>query len=160
MNIQKDDIMTWLEEVKDPEIPTLSVVDLGVITGVDIEEDKVQIEITPTFVGCPALDMMKTEIGECLSRHGIIGAEVVVSFRQPWTSDRITEKGKAAIKRFGIGPPPSSQLFTDLEVLETASCPRCNGSNTSLKNPFGPTLCRSIHYCHDCREAFEQFKPI
>lgn len=155
-----DDILTWLDEVKDPEIPTLSVVDLGVITRVQVNDGNVEVVMTPTFVGCPALDMMKSEIVSCLRRRGLDDVTVHVSFEVPWTSDRISERGKAALKQFGLAPPPSSQLFTDLEILETAMCPRCNGSHTSLKNPFGPTLCRSIHYCHDCREAFEQFKPV
>lgn len=147
-----------LEEVKDPEIPVLSLVDLGVITNVSID-DKVKVEMTPTFVGCPAIDYMKNDIIEKLGKHGI-EAEVEVTFRKIWSSDLISEKGKAALKKFGLAPPPDNKLFTDLEILENAECPRCNTTNTELKNPFGPTLCRAIYYCHTCQEAFEQFKPI
>jgi len=153
-------IYTWLEEVKDPEVPVLSLVDLGVITDICIDHETVKVELTPTFVGCPALDMMKEEIAEVLQRHGIKSVVVEVSFRKPWSSDLISEKGKAALKKFGLAPPPSTTLFQDIDVLEHAVCPRCSGDNTELKSAFGPTLCRSIHYCHDCREAFEQFKPI
>jgi ring-1,2-phenylacetyl-CoA epoxidase subunit PaaD len=154
-------IYKWLEEVKDPEIPVLSLIDLGVITEIVLEQDHVKIVMTPTFVGCPALDMMKTEILEVMHKNGIHKVDIEVSYRKPWTSDLISEKGKAAIKKFGLAPPPSSsQVFTDLDVLEHVACPRCNGSDTELKNAFGPTLCRSIHYCNTCREAFEQFKPI
>jgi ring-1,2-phenylacetyl-CoA epoxidase subunit PaaD len=103
---------------------------------------------------------MKSEVVAVLKRHGIQEVEIEVSFRKPWTSDLISDKGKVALKKFGLAPPPSAALFTDLEVLEHAVCPRCNGENTELKNTFGPTLCRSIHYCNTCREAFEQFKPI
>lgn len=116
--------------------------------------------MTPTFVGCPALDMMKTEIVAVLQSHGIDEVQIDVTFREPWTSDRISEKGKAALKRFGLAPPPFSKVFTDLDILENAQCPRCDGSNTELKSPFGATLCRAIFYCHDCKEAFEQFKPL
>jgi ring-1,2-phenylacetyl-CoA epoxidase subunit PaaD len=155
-----EQIYTWLEEVKDPEIPVLSLVDLGVITDVELIENGVRIEMTPTFVGCPALDFMKTEIIEVLEKHGIKNITIDVTFRKPWTSDMITEKGKQALKKFGLAPPPSRELFTELEVLEHAVCPRCDGTDTDLKNTFGPTLCRSIHYCNTCKEAFEQFKPL
>lgn len=154
-------ILEWLEEVKDPEIPVLSLVDLGVITGVTIDEQgRVKIVMTPTFVGCPALDMMKSEVREVLSRRGIQHIDIEISYRKPWSSDLISEKGKVALKKFGLAPPPSTHLFTDLDVLEHIACPRCNGTDTELKNAFGPTLCRSIHYCNTCHEAFEQFKPL
>jgi ring-1,2-phenylacetyl-CoA epoxidase subunit PaaD len=156
----KEQIYTWLEEVKDPEIPVLSLVDLGVITQVDVQQNNVHIEMTPTFVGCPALDFMKTEIHEVLTKHGVQKISIDVTFRKPWTSDLISERGKEALKKFGLAPPPSRELFTELEVLEHAICPRCNGTDTDLKNVFGPTLCRSIHYCNNCKEAFEQFKPL
>jgi ring-1,2-phenylacetyl-CoA epoxidase subunit PaaD len=156
-----EDIRLWLEAVKDPEIPVLSLVDLGVITEITAGPDVVTIELTPTFVGCPALDMMKADIRQVLLEKGVPRVEVVVSYRKPWTSDNISEKGRQALQNFGLAPPPHSrQIFTDLEILETAACPRCGGTHTELKNPFGPTLCRSIHYCLDCREAFEQFKPL
>lgn len=153
-------LYAWLEEVKDPEIPVLSLVDLGVITAVRIEGEKVSIEMTPTFVGCPALDIMKQDIADVLQQHGIKEVHITISFRDPWSSDKISEKGRLALKKFGLAPPPSGKIFTDLELLEHALCPRCNNSNTEIKNVFGPTLCRSIHYCFDCKEAFEQFKPL
>jgi ring-1,2-phenylacetyl-CoA epoxidase subunit PaaD len=160
MSVSKEHILSMLDEVKDPEIPVLSLVDLGVITQVDIQGEKVLIEMTPTFVGCPAMDMMKSEVLQKLKDHGITSAEVYITFKQPWSSDRISEKGKQALKKFGIAPPLPSSLFTDIDVLEQVACPRCHGTDTELRNPFGPTLCRSIHYCNTCREAFEQFKPI
>lgn len=158
--ITRTDVLAWLEEVKDPEIPVLSLNDLGVITDVTIEGGDVRIEMTPTFVGCPALDMMKSEIREVLLTNGIASVDINVSYKVPWTSDKISEKGREALKKFGLAPPPSRDLFADLDVLERAFCPRCGQNNTELRNTFGPTLCRSIHYCNDCREAFEQFKPL
>jgi ring-1,2-phenylacetyl-CoA epoxidase subunit PaaD len=158
MSFTTDQIRQWLEDVKDPEIPVLSLVDLGVITNLVVEGDAVTVEITPTFVGCPALDMMKENIMETLQRHGVKEVKLLVSYREPWSSDKITEKGKLALKKFGIAPPP--MLIADIDMLEPAVCPRCNGTNTELKNTFGPALCRSIHYCHHCQEAFEQFKPL
>jgi ring-1,2-phenylacetyl-CoA epoxidase subunit PaaD len=158
--IKKEQILNWLEEVKDPEIPVLSLVDLGVITEVDILDDGIRIEMTPTFVGCPAMDMMKAEVTEALKKRGINKVQIDITFREPWTSDRISEKGKRALKQFGLAPPPDSTVIDDIDFLEHATCPRCNGTNTELRNAFGPTLCRSIHYCNDCKEAFEQFKPL
>lgn len=160
MDTRAEDVYAWLEEVKDPEIPVLSLVDLGVITRVEVKGDSVMVEMTPTFVGCPAMDFMKEEVEAVLKKNGIKQPHVEITFRKPWSSEMISEKGKQALKQFGLAPPPSNQIFTDLEILETSVCPRCNGTNTELKNPFGPTLCRSIHYCHDCHEAFEQFKPL
>jgi ring-1,2-phenylacetyl-CoA epoxidase subunit PaaD len=160
VSLSKDDILLLLEDVKDPEIPVLSLVDLGVITQVDISDERVAITMTPTFVGCPAMDFMKNEVLEKLHSAGITKATVTISFKEPWSSDKISDRGKEALKKFGLAPPMPSHLFTDIEMLEHVPCPRCNSTNTELRNPFGPTLCRSIHYCMDCREAFEQFKPI
>jgi ring-1,2-phenylacetyl-CoA epoxidase subunit PaaD len=153
-------VLQWLEEVKDPEIPVLSLVDLGVITNVKISGENVSVTMTPTFVGCPALEIMKEEVIAVLKKNGIENPEVTVSFKIPWSSDRISEKGKIALKKFGLAPPVSGSLITDIDVLEHVECPRCNGTDTDLRNPFGPTLCRSIHYCNTCHEAFEQFKPL
>lgn len=153
-------VYEWLEEVKDPEIPVLSLVDLGVVTEVEIDGDHIRVELTPTFAGCPAMDMMKHEVLEKLKINGVKNPQVEISFRVPWSSEFISEKGKQALKEFGLAPPPSNKLFTDLEILESAICPRCDGIHTQLKNSFGSTLCRSLYFCEDCREAFEQFKPL
>jgi ring-1,2-phenylacetyl-CoA epoxidase subunit PaaD len=158
--ITSRDVYTWLEAVKDPEIPVLSLVDLGVITDVVVENNSVDIEMTPTFVGCPALEIMRQEITETLLQRGMKEVRIVVNFRDPWSSDKISEKGRRALKEFGLAPPMAAKVFTDLDVLEHVSCPRCEGTNTTLKSVFGPTLCRSIHYCFDCQESFEQFKPL
>jgi ring-1,2-phenylacetyl-CoA epoxidase subunit PaaD len=155
-----EDVYQWLEEVKDPEIPVLSLVDLGVITSIVVYGESVDVEITPTFVGCPALDFMKEEIIRVLREHNAKDVNVKVSYREPWSTNKITEKGRAALKQFGLAPPPTSQIISDIEVLEHAACPLCNGTNTEIRSLFGPTLCRSIHYCFDCRQAFEQFKPL
>jgi ring-1,2-phenylacetyl-CoA epoxidase subunit PaaD len=152
------EVYELLEDVKDPEIPVLSLVDLGVITNITLG-DNIKIEMTPTFVGCPAIDYMKNDILKVLSDNNLKGT-VEVNFRKPWSSDLISEKGKVALKNYGLAPPPDRQLFEDLEILEKAQCPRCDQTDTELKNPFGPTLCRAIYYCNNCKEAFEQFKPV
>ena len=155
-----EEVTVWLEQVKDPEIPVLSLLDLGVITNIDISINQVNIEITPTFVGCPAIHVMKEEIVQVIRKQGIENVSVKISFKKPWSSDMISEKGKTALKKFGLAPPPPMAYITDIDLLEHAHCPRCSSTNTEIKSPFGSTLCRSIHYCFDCKEAFEQFKPL
>ena len=113
-------VYEWLEEVKDPEIPVLSLVDLGVITEVTLDEDAVSVELTPTFAGCPAMEVMKNEVIEKLKSKGIKKVSATISFRVPWSSEFISEKGKKALKQYGFAPPPSNKIFTDLEILENA----------------------------------------
>jgi len=160
--LTKEQVLTWLEEVKDPEIPVLSLIDLGVITDVTVSEngEKVQVEMTPTFSGCPAMDYMKRNVEEVLAKYGVQNFEVRMSFDKPWNSNKISEKGKAALKNFGLAPPPEHNFILDLDILEHVKCPYCDSDNTDLKTPFGPTLCRSMHYCNNCRQMFEQFKPV
>ncbi len=157
----KEEVLGWLDEVKDPEIPVISLVDLGVITEVTVEGAHVRVEMTPTFVGCPAMDYMRNEVVSLLKSHGVESPEVNVTLKESWSSDHLSEKGKEAIRKYGLAPPPAlNGLILDIDVLEQAKCPRCNGTNTVMRSPFGPTLCRSLHYCSDCQEAFEQFKPL
>lgn len=160
MRYTKNDILKWLEAVKDPEIPVISLVDLGVITGIEIDDrDKVTVNMTPTFAGCPAMDYMKQEVEDVLRGKGVI-FDVKVSYESQWNSNRITKKGRKALKEFGLTPPARYEIIPDLDILDKAPCPYCNSQDTEMKSPFGPTLCRSLHYCNNCRQAFEQFKPV
>src|SRR5688572_21268581 len=122
-----EDVYRWLEEVKDPEIPVLSLVDLGVITRVSVDGESIEVEMTPTFVGCPALDIMKEDIVRVLQEHNAKDVTVKVSYRDPWSTSKLTENGRAALKQFGLAPPPTSEIIGDIEVLEHAACPLCNG---------------------------------
>ena len=161
MKYTRDTILEILDEVKDPEIPVISLVDLGVITNIEIKEDFVGVTMTPTFIGCPAIDYMKQDISDVLSKHGIANHDVQVSLKDSWNSDKLTEKGRQALKKFGLAPPPvHNNIIEDLDILEHTICPNCDSDNTTLKSPFGPTLCRSLHHCNNCGEAFESFKPI
>ncbi|MEQ9165686.1 MAG: 1,2-phenylacetyl-CoA epoxidase subunit PaaD [Fulvivirga sp.] len=153
-------ILEWLEEVKDPEIPVLSLVDLGVITNIDINEHRVAVTMTPTFVGCPAIDYMKQDVIEVLNSYGIDNVDVQVNFDEPWNSNKITDKGRKALKDFGLAPPPKHNLIVDIDILDNIECPNCGSNNSVMKTPFGPTACRSIHFCNNCKETFEQFKPL
>lgn len=158
--ITEEQILEWLEEVKDPEIPVLSLVDLGVITNIDINEHRVAVTMTPTFVGCPAIDYMKQDVIEVLNSYGIDNVDVQVNFDEPWNSNKITEKGRKALKDFGLAPPPKHNLIVDIDILDNIECPNCGSNNSVMKTPFGPTACRSIHFCNSCKETFEQFKPL
>ncbi|MBF9255388.1 phenylacetate-CoA oxygenase subunit PaaJ [Pontibacter sp. 172403-2] len=159
--LTKEHILSLLEEVKDPEIPVLSLVDLGVITDVEITEDNhVTVNMTPTFAGCPAMDYMKKDVERTLEKHGINHHTVRMSFDKPWDSNKISDKGRQHLKEFELAPPPKYNMVLDLDILEYATCPNCNSTNTTLRTPFGPTLCRAMHYCNDCKQMFEQFKPL
>jgi ring-1,2-phenylacetyl-CoA epoxidase subunit PaaD len=161
--IAEDAIWVALAEVPDPEIPSISVVDLGVVRSVAVDRDSVRVEILPTFVGCPAVEMMRAAIADRLVgiRPRI---EVEVTFAEPWTSDRITPRGRDRLRDAGFAPPESERVTAPtgnlIALAPRARCPFCGGYRTRLDNVFGPTLCRSIAYCLDCREPFEQFKTV
>ena len=161
--IAKSQIMDWLQAVKDPEIPTISLVDLGVVRGVEIDEatGAVSVYLTPTFAGCPAMDYMKRDVERTLREHGIAHVHVDISLREAWSSDMISDAGRAALRQHKLSPPPVlGNVVFDLDFLEYAECPNCHQHNTELRTPFGATLCRAVHYCFDCRQLFEQFKPV
>jgi len=153
-----------LHDVHDPEIPTISVVDLGVVRTVEAGAGHVRVELLPTFVGCPAIDVMRGAVEERL-REFAEQVSVEISFAEPWTSGRITQDGRRALRAAGFAPPAGEPLedgfdLSMLPVLPVAECPYCGSRNTSLENAFGPTLCRAIYQCADCRQPFEQFKEV
>lgn len=156
------EILEALYSVRDPEIPTISVVDMGIITNVVVREDSsVLVTMTPTFVGCPAIEVMKRDVESAVYSLGVVDVTVDVNFDVPWTTNRLTEQGKAALLKHGLAPPEQFESLTlELEVLNNVACPYCGSRNTTLKSPFGPTLCRSLHYCNSCLQAFEGFKPV
>ena len=158
-----------LAEIADPEIPAISLVDLGVIGSVSFEPstaggERLSVELLPTFVGCPAVEVMRQQIGERLTALCVADEVVVeVGYSVPWTSDRITPAGREALRSSGFAPPQQiGSVFSgeSLTVLPIATCPYCASRNTTLENPFGPTLCRAIYHCGDCRQPFEAFKPV
>lgn len=161
MTITEAEIWQALEVVKDPEIPTISMVDMGIITKVEIDADgKVLVEMTPTFVGCPAIKMMEQLVHDKLIEIGIINVTVKTTLDKPWDSNKISERGLLCLKKHGLAPPPKHHGEITDELLENIACPFCGSKNVEMKSPFGPTLCRSLHYCNNCLQAFEQFKPI
>ncbi|HEY7451737.1 MAG TPA: 1,2-phenylacetyl-CoA epoxidase subunit PaaD [Candidatus Limnocylindria bacterium] len=159
-------IWAALAEVPDPEIPAISVVDLGVIGAVELAEDRssLRVALMPTFIGCPATEVMRQAIGERLAALEVADrVEVILSFDEPWTSDRITPEGREQLRSSGFAPPPHlRELGTlgELATLTLVACPYCGSRETTLENPFGPTLCRAIYHCAGCHQPFEAFKPI
>lgn len=156
------DIWAALESVKDPEIPVLSVVDMGIVTAVAYQEgsDTATVTMTPTFVGCPAIDMMKKDIYNAVKNLGLAAVEVVVDMDTVWSSDRMSPDAKARLEKFGIAPPPVADGELTAEMLDRVRCPHCGSTDTTLRSTFGSTLCRAIRFCFSCKQGFEQFKPL
>lgn len=151
-----------LAEIPDPEIPVISLVDLGVIRDVDVDADRVRIAFTPTFLGCPALEVMKGAMEEQVRALGA-EPEVDVVLDDSWSTDRITPAGREKLRAAGFAPPaPREAAPPKLIQLQSQAfrCPYCGSTDTKLENIFGPTPCRSLRYCASCRQPFEQFKTI
>jgi ring-1,2-phenylacetyl-CoA epoxidase subunit PaaD len=162
--------LVWAElaEVPDPELPVVSVVDLGVVRRVAVDGATVTVELLPTFVGCPAIELMRSAVAERLARVAE-RVEVTVTFAEPWTSGRISPEGRRKLREAGIAPPDGTApgggdgplpLIPLIPVLAAVPCPSCGSSDTRLENPFGSTLCRAMHWCAACRQPFEEFKPV
>jgi ring-1,2-phenylacetyl-CoA epoxidase subunit PaaD len=145
------DVRAALREVPDPEIPVLSIVDLGIVHRVDVGSDGIDVTILPTFVGCPALDIIRTSIADQLGSRFGRPVRVETSFEVPWTSDRISPAGREALKAAGIAPPAAPG---------DVRCPHCSSADVVMDSAFGPTQCRSLFYCRGCRQPFEALKSV
>ncbi|MBX2950278.1 MAG: phenylacetate-CoA oxygenase subunit PaaJ [Crocinitomicaceae bacterium] len=154
-------IWQWLEEVSDPEIPVLTVVDLGVVRSVKTNGDQVKIVITPTYSGCPAMQVIEEDIKQVLKFKGIDQVEVELVLSPAWTTDWISEKGRTKLKEYGIAPPADevdkSVLFADPPVIE---CPLCHSTDTRMISQFGSTACKAHYQCISCLEPFDYFKCL
>jgi ring-1,2-phenylacetyl-CoA epoxidase subunit PaaD len=150
--VTAEEVWAALEEIPDPEIPVVSLVDLGVIRSVDVSDGHVHVQFTPTFLGCPALEFMKRAIEEKVPE-----AEVEVVQDDSWSTDRITPAGREKLREAGFAPPAPRLVQLQSQVHR---CPYCGSTDTALENLFGPTPCRSLRYCRSCRQPFEQFKTI
>ena len=151
-----------LAEIPDPEIPVISLVDLGVVKDVAVDGERVRIEFTPTFMGCPALDAMRRQMEEAVTALGG-EPQVDVLLDDSWSTDRITPEGREKLREAGFAPPaPRAEGASTLVQLQRAvfRCPYCGSTETRLDNIFGPTPCRSVRYCTSCKQPFEQFKTI
>ncbi|MCZ7589454.1 MAG: phenylacetate-CoA oxygenase subunit PaaJ [Gaiella sp.] len=162
MSLAHEDVWRALAEIPDPEIPVISIVDLGVVKEIRVEGERVEIDFTPTFMGCPALETMRVQMESAVRA---LGAEpdVRVVLDGSWSTDRISPEGREKLRAAGFAPPALRSAGTPTLIqLERGAfqCPWCGSPDTRLDNVFGPTPCRSLRYCHACRQPFEQFKTI
>jgi ring-1,2-phenylacetyl-CoA epoxidase subunit PaaD len=160
--VAEEQVWEALAEIPDPEIPVISLVDLGVIRGVEVGDGRVRVDFTPTFLGCPAIEVMQTAMAERIRELGA-EPEVRVLTDDSWSTDRITPAGREKLREAGFAPPaPREAGAPTLVQLQSQAfrCPYCGSSDTTLENIFGPTPCRSLRYCKACRQPFEQFKTI
>lgn len=152
------EVQEVLREIHDPEMPAISIVDLGMVNEVIVDGSSVSVNLTPTFIGCPATQLIRKNVEEALQRvHGVQNVAVKFVYDPPWTSDRITDQGRKNLREFGIAPP---RCHLQKIKTFTAICPYCESENTILENLFGPTACRSMFYCHSCHQPFEAMKPV
>jgi ring-1,2-phenylacetyl-CoA epoxidase subunit PaaD len=158
-----EEIVGILHEVKDPEVPAIDVVELGIVRGVEFDGDRVIVKVTPTYSGCPATQVIEREIVATLRRHGFAEVEVRTVFSPPWTTDWIGEEAREKLRAYGIAPPGRAEpagLVTLGGPARPVPCPYCGSSNTKRESEFGSTACKSIHVCSSCRQPFEHFKAI
>ncbi|HTQ64483.1 MAG TPA: 1,2-phenylacetyl-CoA epoxidase subunit PaaD [Puia sp.] len=161
MDTTKSEILKILNEVMDPEVPVLSIIDLGILRKVEIENDLVEVFVTPTYSGCPAMDAIKTNIQKTLLQHGYKNFRLTTILSPAWTTDWMSEKGKEKLKAFGIAPPMPRQHICKPELFhegEAIQCPLCNSYNTRMISQFGSTACKALYQCNDCHEPFDYFK--
>lgn len=160
-NAEEEKIWAMLEEVTDPEIPVLSIVDMGIVHQVKATDKQVEVIITPTYSGCPAMDMISMNIRIHLVQHGYPNVQVTSVLSPAWTTDWMTESGKKKLQEFGIAPPQelssrtNKLLFSDEIAVE---CPRCHSTDTRLLSQFGSTACKALYQCNSCKEPFDYFK--
>jgi ring-1,2-phenylacetyl-CoA epoxidase subunit PaaD len=158
-NISTEHIWKILEEVTDPEVPVLTIIDLGIVRDVKINGDEVEVVITPTYTGCPAMDMIAMNIRLALIEKGYTKTKITSVLAPAWTTDWMSEDGKRKLKEYGIAPPPGSGHRNGRGPESFyVECPQCNSSNTRLISEFGSTACKSLYQCNDCKEPFDHFK--
>lgn len=159
---EKKKIFDLISEIPDPEIPVITISELGVIRDIIVEGEKVEIKITPTYSGCPAMQRMENDIKDVLHKNGISDLKITTVYSPPWTTDWIPEEAKEKLRKYGIAPPEKST--EDKSWLTGKSkivmCPRCKSKNTKLISQFGSTACKALYQCQDCLEPFDYFKCI
>lgn len=154
-----EDITALLEQVKDPEIPVISIRELGVLRNVSVDEDRVEVTITPTYSGCPAMDFMRFEVERTLREAGVERFKVHQVLSPAWTTDWISEAGLKKLLDFGIAPPPRSADIRSLKgEMPAIACPQCGSTDTEMVSHFGSTACKALYKCIACKEPFDHFK--
>nr|WP_315597185.1 1,2-phenylacetyl-CoA epoxidase subunit PaaD [uncultured Cupriavidus sp.] len=162
MQAQTDTIWSWLDRIPDPEIPVISVIDLGIVRGVHWETDTCVVTITPTYSGCPAVTLIREQIGHALGEQGIANVDVRLQLAPAWTTDWMTARGKQQLAGYGIAPPAQNVIdISGISRRRTAAkvaCPHCGSAHTHVVSQFGSTACKALYRCDDCREPFDYFK--
>jgi ring-1,2-phenylacetyl-CoA epoxidase subunit PaaD len=160
---RREALLALLDTVMDPEVPVLSVVELGIVRDVELDGDRVTVLVTPTYSGCPAISVIEEEIVAALHCGGYADVRVRTSFSPPWTTDWIGEEAKAKLRAYGIAPPARAQVEELVPLVRRApavACPYCGSTDTELRSEFGSTACKATLYCQSCHQPFEQFKAI
>jgi ring-1,2-phenylacetyl-CoA epoxidase subunit PaaD len=152
--INKEAIFAYLQEIKDPEVPVLSIIDLGLVRDIKMNEDEIEIIITSTYTGCPAMDMITANIRIELATLGFKKIKITTALSPAWTTDWMSEEGKRKLQLYGIAPP-DKRFSIPKDGVE---CPQCHSSNTRLVSEFGSTACKALYQCNDCKEPFDYFK--
>jgi ring-1,2-phenylacetyl-CoA epoxidase subunit PaaD len=159
---RREEILAWLEEVKDPEVPVLSIRELGVLRDVEVSDDEVVVVMTPTYSGCPAMHAMEADVVTTLARHGVPNTRVKTVYAPAWTTDWISDEAKAKLAAYGIAPPARVEAddLVPLRRRAPVECPYCHSVNTIVRSEFGSTACKAILFCNGCHQPFELFKSI
>ena len=152
--INKEAIFAYLEEIKDPEVPVLSIIDLGIVRDIKMNDDEIEIIVTSTYTGCPAMDMITANIRIELTTLGFKKIKITTALSPAWTTDWMSEEGKRKLQLYGIAPP--DKRFSIPE--DGVECPQCHSNNTRLVSEFGSTACKALYQCNDCKEPFDYFK--
>ena len=159
--IDKQTIYSYLEEINDPEVPVLSIMDLGIVRDVKMNEEELEVIITPTYTGCPAMDMITATIKIQLATLGFKKVKITQVLSPAWTTEWMSEEGKRKLKEYGIAPPNPKQQVCDQKLFaaaEAIQCPQCNSYHTHRISEFGSTACKALYKCDDCKEPFDYFK--
>ena len=160
-DISVQPVWSLLETVTDPEVPVLSVIDLGIIRDIKLSNDEAEVIITPTYSGCPAMDVISMNIKMALLSHGFKNVKITSVLSPAWTTDWMSDEGKLKLKEYGIAPPNPKQQVCDEKVFaaaETVQCPHCDSYHTHRISEFGSTACKALYVCDDCKEPFDYFK--
>lgn len=159
---RREAILRWLDDVKDPEVPVLSIRELGVLRDVEVVGDEVVVVMTPTYSGCPAMHAMEADVVQTLARHGVPNVRVKTIYAPAWTTDWMSDEAKAKLEAYGIAPPGrvESDDLVPLRRRTPVACPYCHSVKTIVRSEFGSTACKAILFCNGCRQPFELFKAI
>ncbi|MGH9488114.1 MAG: 1,2-phenylacetyl-CoA epoxidase subunit PaaD [Terriglobales bacterium] len=152
-----EQVRAWLEEIADPEIPALSIVDLGIVREARWQGDELEVTITPTYSGCPAMDAIRSDIEAALRAHGVRAVRLRTQLAPAWTTDWISARGREKLRGFGIAPPAAPALSA---IAPAVACPHCGSHATECVSAFGATGCKALYRCRACREPFDYFKPL